>query len=87
MSNTHDSIKPTLAGSWLDRAVTDSVLLAPQLDAARRANLVPLLPALAWLRFGGRCSRLDARGKFDLVALTHKFCAPLLFLGAGVVVV
>src|SRR5207248_7937675 len=84
---SHDQIKSTLATAWFGRPAIDSGLLAAQLDPPRRADLLSILPALAWLYSCGRRSRLDTRRQFALVAFTKKICAALLFFGTGLVVV
>src|SRR4029077_16549112 len=58
----HDSKNSTMAGTWLGRAGVGGGLLAFELDVAGSADGLSVFSALAWLRFGGRCRGLDARG-------------------------
>ena len=84
---SHDQIKSTLATAWVGRPAIDRGLLAAQLDAPQRADLLSILPALAWIYSCGRRSRLGTRWQFALVAFTKKICAALLFFGTGLVVI
>lgn len=63
-----DSKKPNLAGPRLGGIGVGSGLLATELDAARCADGLSVLPALAWIHFGGRRAGVDARRQFVLVA-------------------
>src|SRR5690349_22269567 len=83
----HESTKSILAATWLGRAPLGGVLLAAQLDDARRPDLVVVLPALARIYSCRRRSGLGARRQFALVALTKKFRAALLFFGTDLVVI
>jgi hypothetical protein len=58
----HDSKNSILAGTWLGRAGGGGGLLAFELDATGCADGLSVFSALAWVRFGGRCRGLDARG-------------------------
>ena len=84
--NNASQRKP-LAGTRLGGIDPHRRFLAAELDAAGRADLVPVLSALARIHFGGRCARAGANGNFDPDAFTQKLFASLFNLRAGVVAI